>query len=83
MDRRTEILQVIVSHLQGRGIQTDGVDEATDLVDELGLDSLDTVELTLGLEEAFGVEIPDSDLEDVRTVGDVIDLIEKKTSVGA
>jgi acyl carrier protein len=83
MDRRTEILQVIVSHLQGRGIQTEGVDEATDLVDELGLDSLDTVELTLGLEEAFGVEIPDSDLEDVRTVGDVIDLIEKKTSVGA
>lgn len=83
MDKRSEILGVIVSHLEGRGIEVAGVSETTDLVDELGLDSLDTVELTLGLEEAFGVEIPDSDLEDVRTVGDVIDLIEKKTSVGA
>lgn len=83
MDKRSEILGVIVSHLQGRGIEVAGVSESTDLVDELGLDSLDTVELTLGLEEAFGVEIPDAELEDVRTVGDVIDLIEKKTSIGA
>jgi acyl carrier protein len=52
-------------------------------VRDLGLDSLDTVEVTMGLEERFGVEIPDTELEDVATVSDAVGLVEKKMAVGA
>jgi acyl carrier protein len=82
MEKRGEILEAVKEHLSQRGIESDNVTEESDLVKDLGLDSLDTVELTLGLEERFGIEIPDTELEGVGTVGDAVTLIEKKLSVG-
>ncbi|HEV3471785.1 MAG TPA: acyl carrier protein [Actinomycetota bacterium] len=80
--KREEVLEAIKDHLGQRGIEAGQVSEQSHLVDDLGLDSLDTVELTLGLEERFGIEIPDTELEGVATVGDAVTLIEKKLSVG-
>jgi acyl carrier protein len=62
-----------------------GVDEAevtptASFVDDLGADSLDTVELVMAFEEAFDIEIPDEDAEKIRTVQDAITYIEKKVS---
>jgi acyl carrier protein len=79
---RAEVLDAIKEHLSQRGIEAGEVTESSDLAKDLGLDSLDTVELTLGLEERFGIEIPDTELEGVTTVGDAVTLIEKKVSVG-
>ena len=81
-EKREEILAAIQEHLAERGIDATEVSEASDLSNDLGLDSLDTVELTLGLEERFGIEIPDTELEGVSTVGEAVTLIEKKLSVG-
>ena len=60
-----------------------GVDEAevtatASFVDDLGADSLDTVELVMAFEEAFDLEIPDEEAEKIRTVQDAISYIEKK-----
>jgi acyl carrier protein len=82
-EKREEIFEIIKEQLQERGIETDGVTYESHLAKDLGLDSLDVTELTLGLEERFGVEIPDEELEEVETVGDAVTLIEKKLSVGA
>ena len=49
-------------------------------VEDLGADSLDTVELVMAFEEAFGIEIPDEDAEKIATVGDAVKYIEEKTS---
>jgi acyl carrier protein len=81
-EKREEILTAIQEHLAERGIDATDVSEGSDLSKDLGLDSLDTVELTLGLEERFGIDIPDTELEGVSTVGDAVTLIEKKVSVG-
>ena len=81
-EKREEILTAIQEHLAERGIDATDVSEGSELSKDLGLDSLDTVELTLGLEERFGIEIPDTELEGVSTVGDAVTLIEKKVSVG-
>jgi acyl carrier protein len=82
MEKRAEILEAVKEHLAQRGIEGAEITEQSNLVNDLGLDSLDTVELTLGLEERFGIEIPDTELEGVTTVGDAVTLIEKKLSVG-
>jgi acyl carrier protein len=82
MDRQ-EILETIKDHLTGRGIEREKVTPEAELLGDLDLDSLDTVELTLGLEEKFGIEIPDTELEDVTTINDAIDLIEQKVAVKA
>ncbi len=50
--------------------------EAT-LADDLGIDSLDAVELVMALEEEFGVKIPDEELQNLKTVGDIVACIEK------
>jgi len=60
-----------------------GVDEAevtptASFVDDLGADSLDTVELVMAFEEAFEIEIPDEEAEKIRTVQDAITYVEKK-----
>jgi acyl carrier protein len=80
-EKRQEIFDALKEHLVGRGIESDKVSFEADLQDDLGLDSLDTVEMTVGLEERFGIEIPDEELEGVKLVGDAVDLIEKKVAV--
>jgi acyl carrier protein len=80
-EKRQEIFDALKDHLVGRGIESDKVSYEADLQDDLGLDSLDTVEMTVGLEERFGIEIPDEELEGVKLVSDAVDLIEKKVAV--
>ena len=81
-EKREEIFNALKEHLVGRGIEAEKVTPEADLQQDLGLDSLDTVEMTVGLEDRFGIEIPDSELEGIRTVNDAVELIEQKVAVG-
>jgi acyl carrier protein len=60
------------------GVKKEEVKDASSFIDDLGADSLDTVELVMALEEEFGIEISDEDAEKMRTVGDAIKYIEEK-----
>ena len=60
------------------GVDEDQVTEDASFIDDLGADSLDTVELIMALEEEFDVEIPDEDAQKIKTVKDVIEYIESK-----
>ncbi|MGI8407089.1 MAG: phosphopantetheine-binding protein [Actinomycetota bacterium] len=81
-DTSQEVLEGIRAHLEGRGLDGSKVQFDAHLGDDLDLDSLDTVEMTLGLEKRFGIEIPDEDLADVETIRQVVDLIvQKQTQV--
>ncbi len=79
-DPATNVLATIRDHLAQRGIDPESVTEDAGLFDDLGLDSLDTMDLTLALEERFGIQIPDEDLEGLRTVGDAVALIDERLS---
>jgi acyl carrier protein len=68
------VKQIIVEQL---GVDEAEVTPTASFVDDLGADSLDTVELVMAFEEAFSVEIPDEDAEKIATVKDAIDYIEK------
>lgn len=83
MTQGQAVLEAIREHLGGRGLDPAKVVPEADLLGDLDLDSLDTMELTLGLEEKFGIEIPDQDLEGLTTVADAVGLVERKLSVGA
>lgn len=52
----------------------------TKLVEDLGADSLDVVDLVMTLEDEFDMEIPDEDIENVRTVGDIVKYLEEHTA---
>lgn len=62
------------------GVKKDEVTDGAKFIDDLGADSLDTVELVMALEEEFGIEIPDEDAEKMVTVGEAIKYIEQKAS---
>ncbi len=62
------------------GVKAEEVTPQASFIDDLGADSLDTVELIMALEEEFSVEIPDEDAEKMTTVGDAIKYIEEKTA---
>ena len=68
---------IIVEQL---GVDEEEVTPDASFVDDLGADSLDTVELVMALEEEFGTEIPDEDAEKLQSVGDVIKFIEDTQS---
>src|SRR5271156_89539 len=69
-----KVKQIIVEQL---GVDEGEVTQNASFVDDLGADSLDTVELVMAFEEAFEIEIPDEDAEKIRTVQDAIDYIGK------
>ena len=71
-----KITEIIVEQL---GVKAEEVTPEASFVDDLGADSLDTVELVMALEEEFGIEIPDEDAEKIQTVGDAIKYIEEKS----
>ena len=71
-----KVKQIIADQL---GVKKEEVVENAKFVDDLGADSLDTVELVIALEEEFGVEIPDEDAEKLATVGDALRYIEEKS----
>ena len=60
------------------GVDEDQVTEDASFIDDLGADSLDTVELIMAFEEEFDIEIPDEDAQKIKTVKDVMDYIESK-----
>lgn len=60
------------------GVEEDEVTNEASFVEDLGADSLDTVELVMALEEEFGIEIPDEDAEKILTVGKALDYIKGK-----
>ena len=60
------------------GVKEEEIKPESSFVDDLGADSLDTVEVVMALEEEFGVEIPDEDAEKITTVGDAVKYIEEK-----
>jgi acyl carrier protein len=68
------VKEIIVEQL---GVDAAQVTERAKFIDDLGADSLDTVELVMALEEEFGLEIPDEDAEKITAVGDAIDYIKQ------
>jgi len=71
----TQVKQIVVDHL---GIDDSKVTTESKFIDDLGADSLDTVELVMAFEEKFGIEIPDDAAETIQTVQNAIDFIESK-----
>ena len=68
----TQVKQIVVDHL---GIDQDKVTPESKFIDDLGADSLDTVELVMAFEEKFGIEIPDDAAETIQTFGDAVKFI--------
>ena len=76
-DVSNKVKKMVADHL---GVdEAKGIDEAS-FIDDLGADSLDTVELVMAFEEEFGSEISDGDAEKILTVGDAIKFIESKSA---
>ena len=71
-----EVKKIVVEHL---GIEETKVTPQSKFIDDLGADSLDTVELVMAFEEKFGIEIPDDAAETILTVQNAIDFIESKS----
>ena len=67
-----KVSSIIIEQLS---VDRDAVVPETNLLDDLGADSLDVVELVMALEEEFGIEVPDDDVENIRTVKDVAEYI--------
>ena len=76
-DISSKVKKIVADHL---GIDEAKVTEEASFIDDLGADSLDTVELVMAFEEEFGSEISDSEAEKILTVGDAIKFIESKSS---
>ena len=68
------VKDIIVEQL---GVKPDQVGPAAKFIEDLGADSLDTVELVMALEEEFGIEVPDEQAEKLQSVGDVIKYVEE------
>jgi len=76
-DVAQKVKQIIAEQL---GVKIEEVTDTASFVDDLGADSLDTVELVMALEEEFGIEIPDEDAEKMTSVGEAIRYIDEKSS---
>ena len=68
-----KVKKIVVENL---GVEPEKVTEKSSFIDDLGADSLDTVELVMAFEEEFGCEIPDNEAEKIRTVEDAVKYIE-------
>ena len=76
-DISNKVRKIVADHL---GIDENKVTDEASFTDDLGADSLDTVELVMAFEEEFGSEISDSDAEKILTVGDAVKFIENKAN---
>ena len=75
-DVSSKVKKMVADHL---GIDESKVMDEANFIDDLGADSLDTVELVMAFEEEFGSEISDSEAEKILTVGDAVKFIERKS----
>lgn len=73
-DITDRVKKIVVEQL---GVEEEKVVESASFIDDLGADSLDTVELVMRFEEEFGIEIPDDAAEGIQTFKDAVDFIEK------
>ena len=71
------VKKIVVEHLS---VEESAISDSSSFIDDLGADSLDTVELVMAFEEEFGIEIPDDAAETIQTVGDAISFLEKQDS---
>ena len=71
------VKKIVVEHLS---VEESSIADSSSFIDDLGADSLDTVELVMAFEEEFGSEISDSDAEKILTVGDAVKFIENKSN---
>ncbi|MGE4371611.1 acyl carrier protein [Xanthobacter sp. TB0136] len=76
-DIAERVKKIVAEHL---GVEPEKVTDAASFIDDLGADSLDTVELVMAFEEAFNCEIPDDAAETILTVGDAIKFLEKNAA---
>ena len=76
-DVADRVKKIVLEH---RGVEESKVVESASFLDDLGADSLDTVELVMAFEEEFGCEIPDEDAEKIQTIKDAVTFIESKSS---
>ena len=76
-DVAERVKKIVIEHLS---VDADKVVDAANFIDDLGADSLDTVELVMAFEEEFGVEIPDDAAETIQTVGDAVKFISDKAA---
>lgn len=76
MSVETRVKEIIVENL---GVDGDKVTSDASFVEDLGADSLDTVELVMAFEEEFDIEIPDEDAEKLTTVGEAVSYLKNKT----
>lgn len=68
-----KVIEILANQLQ---IDADVIDGNTKIMEDLGADSLDVVEMLMAMEESFGISIPDEDIEELVTVNDVVAYIE-------
>ena len=78
-DISERVKKIVVEHL---GVEPDKVTEQASFIDDLGADSLDTVELVMELEEEFDINIPDDAAEKIQTVGQAVAFIEQNSGKG-
>lgn len=71
-----KIRDIIVDQLD---VEEDAVTLEASITDDLGADSLDVVDLVMSIEESFDIEIPEEEVENIKTVGDIVKFIETKT----
>ncbi len=75
-DIAERVKKIVVDHL---GVEAEKVTEKASFIDDLGADSLDTVELVMAFEEEFSIEIPDDAAESIQTVGDAVKFISERS----
>jgi len=76
-DIAKRVKEIVVEHL---GVDQEKVQENASFIDDLGADSLDTVELVMAFEEEFSVEIPDDAAEKILTIKDAVEFLEKNST---
>lgn len=75
MDTFSKVTQLLANQL---GVDKAGIKMNSDVVKDLGADSLDVVEMLMGLEDEYGITISEEDASKLKTVGDIVNLIDKK-----
>jgi len=72
----SRVNHIVVEHL---GVEGATLVPEANLLDDLGADSLDVVELVMAIEQEFGIAVPDEDVENIRTIGDIVGYLAKRS----